>query len=500
MAIKRKMSFAEHIKFNLPNQNVQQYAAKVGLNTSEKKILTEYLNGYTTLHPLTSAMLEKMQKHCNSKYQFKRAYALELIALNLSERNIDDLKGMYKEGTLKSWLTEFSLMTVPMQQIYLDEFGVTVFEGSQLPYVNGGIDTGITSASSVAKKSAKKAPVKPAAKRSGKQAAEDMKLLRDTVASKSPEPKSVPVAKDYQTQMRAQKDDTERADSKPCAADYFSAHVMLRTGERLQEMFDDMINYHHENKVPSLFAEFAKSPLGAMMSDFWWQTFEYAYVDFKNNDNTLCVSCKHFTIYISHDELTFVDKWDCGDISYTIPASSKQALRLEQAEMFFATWDSKRLHKVLQYIGFEMEDEFYAAGNVMTVNRVTTGPQMLLEMRQGDKPIIWDGATFTFYQMLEHMRDGIRGCTVKMDNQELSVVIGGLQYDAVFVSDGPVKRFVMPVTDAKSFFNEYTDHMGFSDTAHELWVHGFIPSLNKERAVLRFEDDHEKTCEIIAYV
>lgn len=498
--MKRKMSFTEHMRFTLSSytQNLAAYCTRVKLTKPEKSILADYMNGHAALQVLTAPMLMKMLQASNSKYQFKQAYALELIAINLGERDRDTLLKLFKESTLKKWLTEFSIMSRPMQQVYLDEFGVTVFEGSNLPTVQGGIDM---SERVTEDKSTKNAPGKKVAKRTGKQVADDMKLLRETVASKSVEPKAVAVvAKDYQTHVRTQGDETERADSKPAAIDYFSAHVMLRTGERLQEMFDDMMNYHHENKVPSLFVEFAKSPLGAMMADFWWQTFEFAYVDFKDNDNTLCVSCKHFSIYISHDELTFVDKWDCGDISYTIPASSKQTLRLEQAEMFFATWDIKRLNKILQYLGFEMEDEFYAAGNIMSVNRVPAGPQMLLEMSKGDYPISWDGASFSFYQMLEHMRDGLRGCTVKMDNEELSVVIGGLEYAAVFVSDGPVKRFVMPVVDAKSFFKEYTDHMGFSDNAHELWVHGFVPSLNKERAVLRFEDDSEKTSEIIAYV
>lgn len=500
MATKRKLSFAEHMRFTLNSfsHNVAAYCARVKLTKPEKTILADYMNGHVSLHTLTTAMLEKMLKNSNSKYQFKNAYALELVAYNLHEHNRDTLLKLFKESTLKKWLTEFSIMSRPMQEIYLQHFGYTVFEGSNLPSVQGGIDlTG---------------RVMPGKPRTAKEAAEDarnMGLLRDSVGkgksivvtkdSDDDTDEPVEVAKDFRTQQHRSvvaSDD----EGKVTAASYFSAHVMRRTGEALQDMFTDMLNYHHDEKVPYLFREFTKSPLSRIMADFWWESFVFEYVDFKGDDNTLKVSCKHFDIYISHKELTFVDKWDTGEVSYTIPASDEQELRMEQAEYFFHTWDADRIKKVFQHIGFETEDKLIAASQPLELKRVPSGPQAIMEFRKNDLPIVWDGASYSVYSTLEEMCDGIRGVVITKNAVDFAVCIGGIEYTTFIVSDGPVKRYVMPTASARDFFSEYTDHMGFSDGAHELRKHGFALDLNRDRAVLRFIDDSNHESEIIAYV
>lgn len=498
MAIKRKMSFTEHMRFTLNSfsHSLAAYCSRAKLTKAEKSVLADYMNGHAALQVLTAPMLEKMMKISNSTYQFKNAYALELVAINLSEHGRDTLLKLFKESTLKKWLTEFAIMSRPMQEIYLDHFGYTVFEGSNLKSVQGGIDMSGRVMSS-----------KP---RTAKEAAEDARnlgLLRDSVGKgksvavevEEGEDDTVAVAKDFRTQQHLSvvaSDD----EGKITASQYFSAHVMRRTGEALQDMFNDMLNYHHDEKVPFLFREFAKSPLAAVMADFWWQSFSFEYVDFKGDDNTLKASCRHFDIYISHKEMTFVDKWDCGEVSYTIPASDEQELRMEQAEYFFHTWDANRIKKVFQHIGFETEDKLIAASHPLELKRVPSGPQAIMEFSQKELPIVWDGSSYSVYGTLCEMRDGIRGVVITKNTVDFSVCIGGIEYSTVIVSDGPVKRYVMPTTAARDFFSEYTDHMGWQESAHELRQHGFALDLNRERAVLRFIDDCNHESEIIAFV
>lgn len=498
MAIKRKLSFTQHMKFTLGqyHHSIAPYAAEIKLTKAEKTLLADYVNGHVSLLSLTAPMLTKMLARAQTKSQFKNAYALELIAINLSEQGYDTLCKMYKEDTLRKWLMEFSIMSRPMQEIYLDYFGYTVFEGSNLTTVQGGIDL-----------SNRVTQGKP---RTAKEAAEDARnlgLLRKSVSkgkTVAVEPEEIPPTKPDATNFRDQQHRRKEVNvesAEHSAADYFSAHVMSRIGERLQKLFNNMMDYHHDDKIPYLFKEFAKSPLSQVMADYWWETFAFEYVEYKGDDTTLKVSCRHFIVYINHKELTFVDKWGCGDIAYTIPTSDQQDLRLEQIEYFFQTWDTSRIKSVFQHIGFEQEDELVAAGQNMDLKTVTGGPRALLEMSRNNKPISWDGGEYTVYETLQHMKDGIRGA-VWMDSTEAesSLRVGGIEYASVFVSDGPIKRYAMCNIDAQAFFREYTDHMGFDDSAHELRKHGFVLLLDNERAVMSFNDDKERPCEIIAYV
>jgi hypothetical protein len=491
MAIKRKRSFVSYVKGDLPNHNAQQYAKKINLTKAEKDLLVEYLNGYVAITALTAPLLAKMRVYTNHKYQFDRTYALELVALNLSERNQETLAKMYKESTLKGWLTEFSLISNDMQHVYADEFGVSIFENSQLPTVTGIVQRNKG-------KGRKAAEVVKEV-----QGAKELKMLREHVA-----PVMAPPGLSHE-EMEEGDEETgtsllpyqkkEPPLDEADVASYFSKHAMKRTGKKLTECFDEMLAYHNDN-VPYLFKEFAKSPLAGIMADFWSQSFEFDCIEHKGNDNVLRVSCRHFDVIISRNEMTFVDKWDLGEVAYTIPVSEDQPSRMEQAEYFFQTWDIRRAKSVLQAIGFRYEDELMLAGKPLYLKSVASGPQAILCMDIKARPCSWDGAEYTIYSTLCHMLDGVRGCLMNTDSSgEMILDINGVSYETVRVSNGGVIRYVMRGDDAVSFMEEYTDHMGWHDSADELRERGFALDLNKERAVLTFNNDQERPCEIIVY-
>lgn len=506
MNTKRKMSFGQHIKFAMPHANVADYAKKAKLTNAEKRILADYMNGHIAITILTAPMLTKMRLYSNTKYQFDRAYALELTALNLSERPRATLNKMYKESTLKNWLSEFSLISNDMQHVYADEFGVSIYENSNLHSVKGIVQK----ASGKGRKAAEVVQQK-----------KDLDLLRDTVAKKEmaapclsheemddddmmEEETDVP-AENYSEAVRLS-DETTPTDPKPnsqVVESYFSPHVLKRWGSDIRNQFNEMIEVH--GAVADLFKEFARSPLCAYMADFWWSSFKFEMLD-ESREPAMAfrVSCKHFTINMYEDRLEFVDKWDLGEVVYKIPTSDKQPDRLNNAEYFLQVFDYKRLNKILRHIGFEHEDGLMSAGKPINLSPVESGAQAIMCMNKTAKPIGWESATFTFYDLLGHMKDGVRGCTLVLgdNDKELTINVLGMEFDAMLVSVGAggSKRFVMTHESAQQFFAEFTDHMGFSDGVDELRNRGFALDLNRERAVLSFNDDTEKHCEVIAYV